>query len=133
MADLEGVILGSGGKTLKQTAIARGCMIPAVRPCSRRPALSVSALGARPDIPTPTRNPKRDVMYVARSPKMETSQACSSIPAVIAAKNPEESHCASFRPIPNAPIISGKATFTVVCDRTIVMAPSIQVMDASHL
>src|SRR5215210_2997846 len=60
------------------------------------------------------------------------SHALSSMPTVIAASAPVESHCARSWPIPNAPMMSGIATLTVVVVSTAEMVPSMTVTVANH-
>ena len=60
------------------------------------------------------------------------NQEAVTIPAVIAAKYPEDKSCALSRPMLKAPMMSGKATLTVVIDSTTVMAPTMQVTVANQ-
>ena len=109
-----------------------GWITPAAIPCINRPKLSASSVSEIPLIIEPKMKMVIIIALVRRSPKMEMNQAADTIPAVIAAKYPEDSNCALSRPIPKAPMMSGKATLTVVIERTTVMAPTMLVTVANH-
>ena len=71
-------------------------------------------------------------MNVRRWPKRVIIQALSSMPIVIAASAPVESHCARSWPMPNAPMMSGIATLTVVVVSIAEIVPSITVTVANQ-
>ena len=66
-------------------------------------------------------------MKVLRWPKFCISHALSSMPTVIAASVLVDSHCARSWPMPNAPMMSGMATLTLVVVSTAEIVPSITV------
>ena len=69
---------------------------------------------------------------VRRAPKVSISHAFNSMPTVIAASMPVDSHCARSWPTPNAPMMSGIATLTEVVVRTAEIWPSITVIVANQ-
>lgn len=99
--------------------------MPAQAPMTMRRAISCQA-----DVATRARSDARQNRpspncTVRRAPSRAWHQAASSRPAVMAARNPVESHCASGRPMPKSAMIAGNATLILVEARIIAMLPSI--------
>jgi len=71
-------------------------------------------------------------MKVVRWPKVSTIQAFNSMVPVIAARKPVDRSCAWSWPMPNAPMMSGSPTLTMVALSTVAMVPVITVAVASQ-
>jgi hypothetical protein len=71
-------------------------------------------------------------MKVRRWPKFAVIHALSTMPTVIAASVPVDSHWARSCPMPKAPMMSGIATLTDVVVSIAAIAPSITVTMASQ-
>ena len=69
---------------------------------------------------------------VARWPRVSTIQALSSMVPVIAARKPVDRSCALSWPMPKAPIISGRATLTMVAVRIVAIVPIMTVAVTSQ-
>jgi len=71
-------------------------------------------------------------MTVLRSPRARWAQSVSSMVAVMAARNPVDSHCALVWSMPNVPMTSGIATLTRVAERITEIAATSAVTVASQ-
>ncbi len=89
-----------------------------------RPAISVSMFGAEAQISAPSAKITSARLKVVRWPKAATAQAFSSWLATMVARNAVAAHWARSWPMPNAPMMLGTATFTIVAESTIDIDPN---------
>ena len=75
----------SAGKTVKMVAITRGWAMPAEKPCRMRAKIRRSSVGADPPASAPSEKKQSAPTNTRRSPRMPTSQAFISMPAVMVA------------------------------------------------
>ena len=106
--------------------------MPAAAPCSTRATIRTFSSGAMPPSTEPSVNSASAARMLPRWPNARSAQSVSSMVAVMAARKPVDSHCASTWLMPNAPMTSGIATLTMVADRITAIAAISAVTVASQ-
>ncbi len=82
----------SGGNTRNSVYMENGCSRPATAPCTMRQKMSTDSLGLAPASSSEAAKMLSAAMKVRRCPKFDIIQALSSMPTVIAASVPVDSH-----------------------------------------
>ena len=106
--------------------------MPATEPWMMRLKISTESFGLSPASMSAPTNTLMAITNVLRWPKLWISHALTSMPMVIAASAPVDSHCTRSCPMPKAPMMSGSATLTMVVVSMAEIVPIITVMVTSQ-
>ena len=122
-----------GGNVEMMSASALGVSSAPNAPCSARPAISNSMLGATAHSTDTTPNPPTPIENTRRSPKRSPSEPPTRISEPSVSRYAFETHCWPARPPPRSARIAGSATLTAVASSPETNDPMIAASSASCL
>ena len=121
----------SGGKAAMITASALGVSSAPNTPCSARPMISTSIVGASAQTSETTPKPPTPIENTRRSPYRSPSEPATRISEPSVSRYAFETHCWPASPPPRSSRIAGSATLTTVASSPATNEPMIAATRAS--